>query len=113
MNAVKFFVVTMTHPDGDGWGLHVMPHVEYLQGLVAQGKLRASGPATGLPLRAGLLIFTVEDRAELDALIAADPFAIENLIEELTVIEWDPLFGAFAGESSLGQSTIPPRERTV
>ena len=79
-----------------------MPHVEYLRGLVARGKLRASGPATGLPLRAGLLIFTVEDRAELDALIAADPFAIEGLIEELTVIAWDPLFGAFASESSMG-----------
>ena len=102
MSKPAFFVVTMTHPDGDGWGLHVMPHVEYLQGLVAQGKLRASGRAIGLPLRAGLLIFTVEDRAELDALIAADPFAIENLIEELTVIEWDPLFGAFASESSMG-----------
>ena len=99
---MKFFVVTMTHPIGDGWGLHVMPHVEYLQGLVAQGKLRASGPATGLPLRAGLLIFKVEDRAELDALIAADPFAIEGLIDELTIVEWDPMFGPFAAESSLG-----------
>ena len=102
--AVKFFVVTMTHPDGDGWGRHVMAHVEYLQGLVAQGKLRASGPATGLPLRAGLLIFTVADRAELDALIAADPFAIEGLIAQLIVVEWDPMFGAFAAESLLGQT---------
>ena len=97
-----FFVVTMTHPDGDGWGKHVRAHVDYLCGLVATGKLRASGRAIGLPLRAGLLIFTVADRAELDALIAADPFAVEGLIAELTVIEWDPLFGAFAAESSLG-----------
>ena len=101
---MKFFVVTMTHPDGEGWGQHVMPHVEYLQALIARGKLRASGPAKGTPLRAGLLIFTVEDRAELDALIAADPFAIEGLIEELTVIEWDPMFGAFAAESSRGDA---------
>lgn len=97
-----FFVVTMTHPDGDGWARHVMPHVDYLKALVARGKLRASGPAKGLGLRAGLLIFTVADRAELDALIADDPFAREGLIEALTVIEWDPLFGAFAGESSAG-----------
>ena len=95
-----FFVVTMTHPDGEGWDRHVAPHVEYLQTLVADGKLRASGRAIGLELRAGLLIFTVADRAELDRLIAADPFALEGLIEELTVTEWDPLFGAFAGESS-------------
>ncbi|MFM6950057.1 MAG: YciI family protein [Novosphingobium sp.] len=97
---MKFFVVTMTHPDGPGWGEHVMPHVEYLNGLIAQGKLRASGPVVGSSLRAGLLIFTVQDRAELDALIAADPFAIEGLIEELIVTEWNPLFGAFAAEAA-------------
>ncbi len=97
---MKFFVVTMTHPDGPGWGTHVMPHVEYLNGLIAQGKLRASGPVVGSALRAGLLIFKVQDRAELDALIAADPFAIEGLIEELTVTEWNPMFGAFAAEAA-------------
>ena len=96
----KFFVVTMSHPDGDGWGRHLKAHIDYLQNLVAQGKLRASGRAIGLPQRAGLLIFTVSDRAELDTLIAGDPFAIEDLITELTIIEWDPLFGVFAGESS-------------
>jgi len=97
---VKFFVVTMSHPDGPGWGEHVMPHVEYLNGLISAGKLRASGPVVGSTLRAGLLIFTVADRAELDALIAADPFAIEGLIEELTVTEWNPLFGAFAADAA-------------
>ena len=97
---MRFFVVTMSHPDGPGWGAHVMPHVEYLNGLVAAGKLRASGPVVGSARRAGLLIFTVEDRAELDALIAADPFAIEGLIEELTVTEWNPLFGAFSAEAA-------------
>ena len=95
-----FFVVTMTHPDGDGWGRHVMAHVDYLKTLVVEGKLRASGPAIGLAQRAGLLVFTVADRAELDRLIAADPFAIEGLITELTVVEWNPLFGVFAAESS-------------
>ena len=110
---MKFFVVTMTHPDGEGWGEHVMAHVEYLRGLVGQGKLRASGPARGLPLRAGLLVFTVADRVELDALIAADPFAIEGLIDQLTVVEWDPMFGAFAAESSLGLAAIRPRGKTA
>ena len=95
-----FFVVTMTHPDGPGWGEHVMPHVDYLNGLIAAGKLRASGPVIGGNLRAGLLLFTVTDRAELDALIAADPFALQGLISELTVTEWNPLFGAFADEAA-------------
>ena len=97
---MKFFVVTMSHPDGPGWGEHVLPHVEYLNGLIAAGKLRASGPVVGSTLRAGLLLFTAETRAELDALISADPFAREGLIEELIVTEWNPLFGAFAGEAA-------------
>ncbi|MEN9717433.1 MAG: hypothetical protein RIQ99_311 [Pseudomonadota bacterium] len=100
-----FYVVTMTHPDGPGWGQHVMAHVEYLNQLVVLGKLRASGPVEGLGQRAGLLIFTVADRAELDALIAADPFAVEGLIDDLTVVEWNPLFGAFAAEAT---PIVPP-----
>ncbi|MGA7808573.1 hypothetical protein [Bradyrhizobium sp.] len=32
--------------------------------------------------------------------MAADPFAVAGLIESLTITEWDPLFGAFAAESS-------------
>ena len=97
---MTFFVVTMTHPDGPGWGAHVVAHVEYLGGLIEADKLRASGPIVGGDLRAGLLLFSVETRAELDALIAADPFAIKGLISELTVTEWNPLFGAFAGEAA-------------
>ena len=97
-----FFFVTMSHPDGPGWGEHVIEHVGYLNGLIEQGKLRASGPAVGTALRTGMLLFTVTDRAELDTLIAGDPFAREGLIEELTVMQWDPMFGAFAPESSRG-----------
>lgn len=89
----------MSHPDGPGWGEQVLPHVEYLGGLIAAGKLRASGPVMGQAKRAGLLVFSVDDRAELDALIAGDPFTIHGLIDELTVTEWNPLFGAFAAEA--------------
>jgi hypothetical protein len=90
----------MSHPDGDGWGKYVIPHVEYLKELIEQGKLRASGPAIGTALRTGLLIFSVQDRAELDALIAADPFSIEGLITELNIIEWNPMFGVFAQDAA-------------
>jgi hypothetical protein len=36
---MAFFLVTMTHADGDGWGRHVAAHVAYLQGLIAAGKI--------------------------------------------------------------------------
>ena len=97
---MRFFIVTMSHPDGDGWNRHLAAHVAYLKELVAAGTLRASGPLIGTPLRSGSLIFTVPDRATAEALVAADPFAIEGLIETLSITEWDPLFGVFAPESS-------------
>lgn len=98
----------MSHPDGDGWGQHVEAHVVYLKTLVAQGKLRASGPATGFPLRSGLLIFTVVDRAELDQLIAGDPFAKENLIANITIVAWDLSLG-----DSPKNPLIPSNSETI
>lgn len=97
---MRFFIATMSHPDGDGWNRHLAAHVAYLKELVAAGSLRASGRLIGTKLRSGFLIFTVPDRVTVEALVARDPFAVEGLIETLTVIEWDPLFGAFAAESS-------------
>ena len=97
---MAFFLVTMTHPDGDGWGRHVIPHVNYLRGLIEAGSIRASGPVTGLSKRAGFIIFTAAGRAEVERLIAEDPFAIEGLIDELTILDWDPMFGAFAEDAS-------------
>ena len=97
---MAFFLVTMTHPDGDGWGQHVMAHVGFLQGLIEAGKIRASGPVTGLGKRAGFIVMTVDNREEAERLIAQDPFAIERLIDELTILEWNPMFGAFAEEVS-------------
>jgi uncharacterized protein YciI len=95
----------MTHPDGEGWGRHVMPHVAFLQALIAQGKIRASGPVTGLGKRAGFIILTAESHQEVEQLIAQDPFAIEGLIDELTILAWDPMFGAFAEDAGRGQAS--------
>ena len=81
------FIVTMTHPEGDGWGKHVAAHLRYLQGLVAEGTLHASGPLKGTPLRAGFLIFAVPTRADVEALVAQDPFARVGLIETLNIVE--------------------------
>lgn len=97
---MAFFLVTMTHPDGEGWGRHVMAHVDYLRGLIADRKVRASGPLEGLGKRAGFILMTVDTRDEADRLVAADPFTVEGLIDELTVFRWDPMFGAFADDPS-------------
>jgi hypothetical protein len=41
---------------------------------------------------------TSRSRAEVEQLIAQDPFAVEGLIDDLTILDWDPMFGAFADD---------------
>jgi len=94
---LPFFLVTITHPDGEGWGQHVASHVAFLKRLVEAGQVRVSGPLNGLGKRAGFIIMTVDDIAEAHALIEQDPFATEGLIDELTILEWTPMFGSLAG----------------
>ena len=48
-------------------------HVEYLTGLLAEGKLAAAGPFTDET--GGLFIYEVESAAAAEAVVAADPFA--------------------------------------
>lgn len=90
------YVVTYTHPDEEGWMAHVGPHVDWLNEQVSSGVLRASGPFVDTPVRSAMLIIDAPDRGSLDAIIASDPFAIEGLIADMTVTEWNPMFGAFA-----------------
>lgn len=43
-----------------------------------------------------MLIIEAPDRSALDTIIASDPFAIAGLIEDMTVTEWEPIFGDLA-----------------
>jgi len=43
---MPFFIVTMSHPDGDGWNRHLSAHVAYLKDLIAA---ESSGHRPGLP----------------------------------------------------------------
>lgn len=97
---MPLYVVTYSHPDATGWAEHLPAHIGYLQDLLAEGSLRASGPFTGAPDRQAMLILHAADRAGLDALVAADPFAEHGLIADLAVAEWDPIFGAFNADST-------------
>ncbi len=95
---MSFYLVTMTHPDGDGWGRHLAAHVGFLNRLIDAGQIRVSGPINGLGKRAGFIIMTVANIEEARELIEQDPFALEGLIDELTIVEWTPMFGSLEGE---------------
>lgn len=98
---MSLWVVTFTHPDASGWQQQLMPHVDYLRKLIADGVLRASGPMPGEADKKAMLIIAAPDRAALDAIVAADPFAEHGLIGALTVAHWDPIFGVFTADSSM------------
>lgn len=90
------FVVIYAHPDEEGWATHVGAHVDWLVHEVDSRRLKASGPFVGRAVGSAMLIFEAEDRSAVDAIIATDPFWAEGVIEDMTVTEWDPIFGVFA-----------------
>jgi uncharacterized protein YciI len=65
-------------------------HRAYLRGLLAKGKLVASGPF--VPRTGGALLLRVADDAELKSILAGDPFSQQGLIEH-TVYNWAPNIG--------------------
>ena len=63
-------------------------HREWLTGLKADGRLVQAGPfADG---KSSLLIFDVADDAELDGLLAADPYPKDSIV--VSRREFTPLF---------------------
>jgi len=69
-------------------------HREYLTSLLEAGKLHESGPfadGTG-----ALLVYDVADRAELDEVVAADPYTKNGIIASAEVREWNVVFSKFA-----------------
>lgn len=97
---MPLFAITYAHPDEEGWRRHLAAHVGWLQDRLADRALLASGPFTGEPQKTALLIMAAPDREAIEALIATDPFAVEGLIADMTIREWDPIFGAFNPRSS-------------
>lgn len=70
-------------------------HREYLRTLVDAGTLRASGPLVDIAPGGAPPIFEAPD-ADTWARARDDPFQLEGLVEQTTVIEWDPVIGIFA-----------------
>ena len=98
---MALYVVRFHHVDESGWQAKLMPHIAFLQQLLREGSLKASGPLPGAADKAALLLIEAHDRPALDAIIARDPFAEHGLIDNMVVEEWDPIFGVFNAHSSM------------
>ena len=64
-------------------------HRERLAGLAADGRLLAAGPWDDDS--GALLVFLVDSRAELDEILAADPYYAADGVSVTSVQEWNPV----------------------
>jgi uncharacterized protein len=98
---VPHFVVTYVHPDRAGWEQHLDTHIRWLIEQVNTGSLRASGPSKRADeVRSALLIFNAPNEKTVREIVDTDPYIQHGQVSDLTITEWDPIFGEFAKESS-------------
>ena len=71
-------------------------HREYLVGLAAKGLVLAGGPFTDDT--AGFAVYQVSDAAELDRLLADDPYTTEGIAAGRTIREWKITLGPWAAQ---------------
>ena len=67
-------------------------HRAYLGELVERGKVAAAGPWADDS--AGFAIYHVEDEAELDRLLAEDPYTVDDVAASRTIHEWKVVLGS-------------------
>ncbi|MPY11816.1 YciI family protein [Arthrobacter bussei] len=72
---------------------HRPAHRQWLEELVGQGRVLASGPFTDGS--GALLVFSAETEADLNQLVSEDPFALVGAISAVQTTEWNPVIGAF------------------
>lgn len=77
---------------------HRPAHRTWLAGLAEGSQLLTSGPyGDGA---GALLIFKVQDEAQLNDLLKQDPFAIAGTIAGTRTTEWNPVIGILAPHAS-------------
>jgi len=85
---MPLFAVTLKFTNDADRRQQVRPtHREYLKKLLEDGKLHESGPFvddTG-----ALLIYDAADLAEVQELLANDPYAPNGIVESVTINEWN------------------------
>lgn len=72
-------------------------HRAYLDDLTTEGKVLLSGPHVGTEPSA-LLVFQADSAADVRTLTDQDPFVLEGLVAEITVLEWEPVSGRLASQ---------------
>ncbi len=85
---MSLFAVTLTFTDDLERRLQIRPtHREYLGTLLENGQLYESGPF--VDDSGALLIYDAADVAEVQELLANDPYTPSGIIESVTINEWN------------------------
>jgi len=89
---MPLFVLEYRFPECTERRLSVRPrHRAYLDELKASRKLVAAGPWADDS--GALLVYAAESEAELERLLADDPYVLENVFGECVLREWRPIIG--------------------
>lgn len=85
---MPLFAVTITFTDDEERRQRIRPgHREYLKKLLDQGKLHESGPF--VDDSGALLIYDAADFAEVQELLANDPYAPNGIVDGVVIKEWN------------------------
>ena len=87
---MKFAAIVVYTPDAATIAKARPAHREYLTGLQQQGKLVISGPFSDD--RGGLLVYEAETPAQVEKLIADDPFATGRVFVSWEIRPWNVVF---------------------
>lgn len=80
------FLVQTTFSSAEKRMAHRAEHRVYLNQLVAEGKLLMAGPYADES--GGIIIFEAADQAEVESMMANDPFTINGVFATTTIREW-------------------------
>lgn len=110
------FIVRLEHPDEAGWHQWVEPHIQWVREQVSAGVIIASGPSVGTDPREGWLIMRAGDEKELRARLSTDPFWVNGIVENLLIVQWNPIFGELDhvadSNDPNAEAALPRREDT-
>jgi uncharacterized protein len=87
---MKFAAIAVYTTDASTIAKARPAHREYLNGLIQQGKLVISGPFSDDS--GGLLVYEAETAAQVEKLIAEDPFAIQGVFVSWEIRPWNVVF---------------------
>lgn len=89
------FAAVIEFPDPERVNEVRPKHREYLAGLLAQGKLYATGPY--VDNTGALLVYEAADEAEARRLLAEDPYGQEGVVNLVSLKEWKVVMEGTAG----------------